>query len=104
MSARNLKSLTHWSRSHIVRFAGWPMRRTPSDTPPGVRTERMHERAGRVAAFTSEHEAEAPVVRRPYGLPRSGSIGNMEGPRGDRSCDAAKTTRGLFSFVVVVTP
>ena len=32
------------------------MRRTPSDIPPGVRTERMHERAGRTPALGPECE------------------------------------------------
>ena len=30
--------------------AGSPMRRTPSDIPTGIRTERMHERSGRRSA------------------------------------------------------
>jgi hypothetical protein len=57
------------------------MRRTPSDIPPGMRTERMHERAGRTPALGPGCELTKALSGARKGQPRSGTSETESAPR-----------------------
>ena len=73
--------------------AGSPLRRLRICHPAA--SERAHERSATRSPCDAACEAAGERRGRPRGHAGVGRRRPRDGPRGDRSCDAAKTTRGL---------